>query len=198
MLSVVFGVNGIISSVRVVRGLPYGLTESAIEAARKIRFEPAMKDGRSVSVRGMLEFIFNLYGLSEGSIRKMLRNDFPVLSDEVVKAMAAEIHKRGDKEAEKAWQSGRRFLEKGVDMLPQSEQEELMSLAFESVRDLDESVRRNLERLVEKLKTEQLDEYEMRQMTEIRLGGITRLSDEKRRRAEALYKKAASLGTKIP
>ena len=60
-MSVVFGVDGQISDVRVIRGLPYGLTQKAIEATRKIRFEPAMKDGQPVSVRGELEFQFKLY-----------------------------------------------------------------------------------------------------------------------------------------
>ena len=61
VLSVVFGVDGQIGDVKVIRGLPDGLTEKAIAAANKIRFEPAMKDGRPVSVRGSLEFTFNLY-----------------------------------------------------------------------------------------------------------------------------------------
>ena len=60
VLSVVFGVDGQIGYVRVIQGLPYGLTENAIAAANKIRFEPAMKDGRPVSVRGSLEFTFNI------------------------------------------------------------------------------------------------------------------------------------------
>jgi TonB family protein len=60
VLSVVFGSDGTIKAVRVERGLPYGLTEKAIEAARAIRFEPAMMDGNPVSVRGNLEFSFNL------------------------------------------------------------------------------------------------------------------------------------------
>jgi hypothetical protein len=41
-------------------GLPYGLMEKAIEAARAIRFEPAMKDGKPVSVRGRVEMGFRL------------------------------------------------------------------------------------------------------------------------------------------
>jgi len=61
VLGAVFGVDGLISDIRVIRGLPHGLTENAIIAAKKIRFEPAMKDGRPVSVRGNLEFSFNLY-----------------------------------------------------------------------------------------------------------------------------------------
>lgn len=61
VLQVVFHVNGQITEVKVVRGLPDGLTEKAIEAARKIRFNPAVKNGTPVSVRGQLEFSFNLY-----------------------------------------------------------------------------------------------------------------------------------------
>jgi TonB family protein len=60
ILSVVFNVNGAITHIMVVRGLPDGLSEKAIEAARKIRFQPAVKDGMPVSVRGNLEFTFNL------------------------------------------------------------------------------------------------------------------------------------------
>ena len=129
-LSVVFRVGGNISDIKVVSGLPDGLIESAIEAAKKIRFEPGMKDGQPVSVRGTLEFAFDLYDLNEGSIRKMLRNDFPVLSEDVVKVMASEIHKRGDNDSRNAWQYGQQRLENGVSRLPQSEQEELMGLTL--------------------------------------------------------------------
>jgi TonB family protein len=61
MLQVVFNVNQQITDIRVIRGLPDGLTEKAIEAAKKIRFNPAVKNGAPVSVRGQLEFSFNLY-----------------------------------------------------------------------------------------------------------------------------------------
>jgi TonB family protein len=61
VLNVVFTADGRIISIRVVRGLPDGLTEKAIEAAQKIRFNPAVKNGAPVSVRGNLEFSFNLY-----------------------------------------------------------------------------------------------------------------------------------------
>jgi TonB family protein len=60
ILSVVFGVDGQMGEIKVVHGLPYGLTENAIEAAKKIRFNPAVQDGQPVSVRGTLEFTFNL------------------------------------------------------------------------------------------------------------------------------------------
>jgi TonB family protein len=60
VLSVVFGADGQIGDIKVIKGLSYGLTQKAIEAASKIRFEPAMKDGQPVSVRGNLEYSFRL------------------------------------------------------------------------------------------------------------------------------------------
>ena len=61
VLSVVYTFDGRITDIRVVRGLPDGLSESAIEAAKKIRFQPAVKAGQPVSVRGNIEFNFTLY-----------------------------------------------------------------------------------------------------------------------------------------
>lgn len=61
VLQIVFAGNGEIQNIRVIRGLPDGLTRKALEATRKIKFNPAIKDGEPVSVRGQLEFSFNLY-----------------------------------------------------------------------------------------------------------------------------------------
>ena len=58
LLSVVLGADGAISRVGVVRPLPAGLTESAMRAACKIRFKPAIKDGKEVSVRVIVEYTF--------------------------------------------------------------------------------------------------------------------------------------------
>jgi len=60
LLQIVFNVNGKITDIRVIRGLPYGLTENAIEAVKRIKFKPAIKDGKPISVRGSVEFTFNL------------------------------------------------------------------------------------------------------------------------------------------
>jgi TonB family protein len=60
VLNVVFRADGRITNIRVVRGLPDGLTEKAIEAATKVRFNPAVKNGVPVSVRGDIEFTFAL------------------------------------------------------------------------------------------------------------------------------------------
>jgi TonB family protein len=61
ILSIIYGVDGRITGIRVVRGLPDGLTEKAIEAAQKIRFNPAVKNGTPIPVRGNVAFDFNIY-----------------------------------------------------------------------------------------------------------------------------------------
>jgi hypothetical protein len=47
-----------VENIRVVRELPDGLTERAIEAAKKIKFVPAMKNGHAVSMWMQLEYNF--------------------------------------------------------------------------------------------------------------------------------------------
>ena len=61
VLKAVFTSAGNVSNIRIVSGLPNGLTENAVAAARKIKFIPAMKDGHYVSMWIQLEYNFNLY-----------------------------------------------------------------------------------------------------------------------------------------
>ncbi|HKR21363.1 MAG TPA: tetratricopeptide repeat protein, partial [Pyrinomonadaceae bacterium] len=50
ILSVVLCGNGRVSDITVKQGLAFGLTERAIEAMRKIQFQPAVKDSQPVTV----------------------------------------------------------------------------------------------------------------------------------------------------
>lgn len=59
-LKVLLSGDGKISRVRVVKGLPAGLTENAMRAACKIGFKPAMKDGEHVSQWVTAEYVFRL------------------------------------------------------------------------------------------------------------------------------------------
>jgi TonB family protein len=61
ILKVVLSSNGQITNISVVSGLPFGLTERAIAAARKLQFVPAVKDGKNVSMWTQVEYNFNLY-----------------------------------------------------------------------------------------------------------------------------------------
>jgi TonB family protein len=61
ILRLVFNSTGKVTHIRVVHGLPHGLTERCIEYARKIKFVPATKDERPVSMWMQVEYNFRLY-----------------------------------------------------------------------------------------------------------------------------------------
>ena len=61
VLKVVFSKTGEVTNIRVVSGLPDGLTEQAIEAAKKIKFTPATRNGKPASMWMQLEFNFSPY-----------------------------------------------------------------------------------------------------------------------------------------
>lgn len=52
--------DGKLDRVRVVRRLPFGLTENAIRAACEVKFKPAVKAGKEVSQWVTLEYAFRL------------------------------------------------------------------------------------------------------------------------------------------
>lgn len=61
MLRVTFLANGTIGSITPVKKLPFGLTDSAISAAKSIRFEPATKNGVAYSVSKTVQYNFTIY-----------------------------------------------------------------------------------------------------------------------------------------
>lgn len=61
VLRAVFSSDGKVTNLYVTQALPFGLTTSALQAARQIKFTPAMKDGQVVSMNIQLEYNFNLY-----------------------------------------------------------------------------------------------------------------------------------------
>jgi TonB family protein len=61
VLRAVFTSSGAVTKIAAVSKLPDGLTDQAIGAAKQIRFIPAIKDGRFVSMWIELQYNFNLY-----------------------------------------------------------------------------------------------------------------------------------------
>jgi len=59
-LKLLLAADGKVSRIRVIKGLPGGLTENAIRAACKIQFKPAMKDGQRASMWVTAEYAFRL------------------------------------------------------------------------------------------------------------------------------------------
>ncbi|MGD9587996.1 MAG: hypothetical protein AB7Q37_07100 [Pyrinomonadaceae bacterium] len=60
-LKIEFLAKGEIGRIIPVTRLPYGATENAIEAARKIKFVPAVLSGRFVTTFRTVEFSFSYY-----------------------------------------------------------------------------------------------------------------------------------------
>jgi protein TonB len=61
VLQAVFSSDATLNRIRILQWLPFGLTERAVEAARGIKFTPATKDGRPVSMFYRIEYNFHLY-----------------------------------------------------------------------------------------------------------------------------------------
>jgi protein TonB len=59
-LKVLLSGSGKVTRVRVIKRLPAGLTESAMRAACKMKFKPALKDGAPVSQWVLAEYAFRL------------------------------------------------------------------------------------------------------------------------------------------
>jgi TonB family protein len=60
LLQVVFAATGEVQVQRVLQGLGYGLDESAENAARQIKFQPAQKDGRAIDAAAVIHIVFEL------------------------------------------------------------------------------------------------------------------------------------------
>lgn len=56
-----FLAGGEIGAVTPITKLPFGLTTQAINAARQMRFEPAVKNGQPYSVTKLVEYVFTIY-----------------------------------------------------------------------------------------------------------------------------------------
>jgi len=61
VLQLVLSASGKVTFVTVLKGLTDGLSKSAVEAACRVVFTPAQKDGRDVAQRIRLEYAFRLY-----------------------------------------------------------------------------------------------------------------------------------------
>ncbi|HJQ70754.1 MAG TPA: energy transducer TonB [Blastocatellia bacterium] len=61
----VFHRDGSVGEVEVIRWAGYGLDESATRAIRQLKFKPAMRDGRAVSVRAVVRYNFRRVDRSE-------------------------------------------------------------------------------------------------------------------------------------
>lgn len=62
ILKVEFLANSEIGNVTIIKTLPYGLAENAVEAAKKIKFQPETKNGIATSVFKLVQYTFSWDG----------------------------------------------------------------------------------------------------------------------------------------
>jgi len=60
-LLVAFSANGRVENIPVLTSLGYGLDAQAIKAAKRIKFEPATRDGKPVMSVKTVEYSFTIY-----------------------------------------------------------------------------------------------------------------------------------------
>jgi len=60
VLECTIGKDGRVQNVKVLRGLPLGLTETAVDAVNKWKFQPSTLNGKPVEVLYILTVRFNL------------------------------------------------------------------------------------------------------------------------------------------
>lgn len=60
LVRVLIGTDGLVKRVAVVRGLPAGLTDQAVKAALKLKFKPALRNGRPVMFWRAVQIEFRL------------------------------------------------------------------------------------------------------------------------------------------
>ena len=60
LVEVTFEASGKIRVLRVVRSLGFGLDEAAVQAAQRIQFKPAQRDGQATDSTAILHIIFQL------------------------------------------------------------------------------------------------------------------------------------------
>jgi len=61
ILRAILAADETVKHIEVITGVPNGFTESSIAAARQIKFKPARKDGKPVSVWVELEYTYQIY-----------------------------------------------------------------------------------------------------------------------------------------
>jgi protein TonB len=66
ILEILVRIDGSTEVLRVIKSLPYGCVEAAVDAARLYRWKPARKRGKPVEAVGMLTVTFNIFQEKKG------------------------------------------------------------------------------------------------------------------------------------
>ncbi len=193
LLSLVFGREGNIYSVTPITTLPNGLTEMSVEAAKKIRFTPAIKNGTPVSVRMSVEFSFALHYGNKRHQQRVIAFAFPLLTSENVDKLVQAFNKYSpDTHTTDIWLvvcEG-----KGVKQFPKPEQAEFRALQFQAVQFLLPQKQKIVERLMKKWDNDKIEDADLYTLDTLIFEGISLSPTEKQTRFRELHNQAVAAG----
>lgn len=128
ILSAVFSAEGKVKEINVIKGLPDGLTESAIQAAKKINFIPAIKSTKPISINVRLEYSFEHPGLDSKKIKGYLSKEQPWLSDDSLINLANRLAQIAGISYYEVVRFAPEFIKPGLALLSSEERQEYLAL----------------------------------------------------------------------
>ncbi len=128
ILSAVFSAEGKVKDITVIKGLPDGLTESAIQAAKKISFAPAIKSSKPISINVRLEYSFEHPGLEAKKIKGYLSKEQPWLSNDSLINLTNRLAQISGISYYEVMQFAPEFIKPGINLLSAAERQEYLEL----------------------------------------------------------------------
>lgn len=192
-ISCVVGAVGKIIETKVIKGLPYGLTENSIQAALNMKFLPATVNGESVDFRFTLEFSFELLELSIDSIPLVLNYDFPFITSDTAKILAKEFCKQAPSSSTlMKWTIQCEAL--GTKSLLPQEQEEYLQLLKAAILTLPSNEQILYEVLLIKSQNNKMSESDLERAFDYKNRALSNLPTAQIKRFSALHNKAVRSG----
>ena len=128
ILSAVFSAEGKVKEINVIKGLPDGLTESAIQAAKKINFAPAIKSTKPISINVRLAYSFEHPGLDSKKIKGYLSKEQPWLSNDSLINLANRLAQIAGISYYEVARFAPEFIKPGINLLSSDERQEYLGL----------------------------------------------------------------------
>ncbi len=193
LINCVVGSVGKIIETKVIKGLPYGLTENSIQAALNMKFLPATVNGEPVDFRFTLEFSFELTDLSVDLIPLVLNYDFPFITSNTAKILAKEFCKKAPNASTlMKWTIQCEAL--GTKSLLAQEQDEYVQLLKASILTLPPNEKDLYEVLLIKSQNNKLSASDLERAFEYKNRAISNLPAAQIKRFSELHNKAVRMG----
>lgn len=195
LVSAIFRASGEITDIKILNHPAADLEKEASLAVKKIKFTPAIKDGRPVSVRMQMEFTFQFLQAAKIELRQALQMFFSFLSPENLDALVKTLEKnRENSISPDTWTIARE--QAGIPGLSNDEQKEYQGLKNEAIKRLPLELKIRAEKAQGAIPNKPIDDMERVVFSNLLFEGARSLSKENRARFVELYNKAMALGLK--